>query len=136
MARASLTIGQLAASAGVGVETVRFYQRKGLLREPAKPLGGIRHYSTEDADRIRFIKAAQGLGFRLSEVRELLELEAGGSCKDIQALATEKRQAIRKRLSDLQRLDRTLSRLLKQCESTRGRLRCPIVAALQDQGSQ
>lgn len=136
MTQTTFTIGQLATAAGVGVETVRFYQRKQLLREPAKPLGGIRRYSAEDAARIRFIKAAQELGFRLTEVAELLALEAGGSCKDIQVLATEKRQAIRKRLSDLKRLDQTLSHLLKQCESTRGRLRCPIVAALQERGDR
>lgn len=132
MSSRMLTIGQLAAGAGVGVETVRFYQRKGLVHEPPRPPGGIRRYPADAAARIRFIRAAQKLGFSLAEVRELLGLEVGGGCREIQALAEEKRRAIRRRIADLGRLDTTLSGLLRRCATTRGRVRCPIVAALEE----
>ncbi len=132
MNQQTLTIGQLAASAGVGVETVRFYQRKGLVHEPPRPLGGIRRYPVDTAARIHFIKAAQKLGFSLAEVRELLDFEVGGGCREIKVLAEEKRRAIRQRIADLKRLDATLSGLLRRCATTRGRVRCPIVAALEE----
>ena len=77
-----LTVGLLAKSAGVNVETIRFYQRKGLLPEPDKPLGGIRRYDPSVLARLRFIKAAQRLGFILDEVGDLLKLDDGSSCRE------------------------------------------------------
>lgn len=126
-----MTIGQLAGAANVGVETVRFYQRKGLLREPPRPYGGIRRYTEDDAARIRFIKAAQELGFSLTEVRELLALEDGGACRDVQRLAKRKLEDVRRRLARLRRIDRTLSALLERCETRRGRMSCPIITSLE-----
>ncbi len=126
----SMTIGQLAAAAGVGIETVRFYQRKGLLRVPQKPYGGIRRYRAGDAERVRFIKAAQALGFQLAEIEELLTLETGGACTEVSMLAEKKRQAIRDRIASLKQLDQTLSDLLSRCAATKGNVSCPIVTTL------
>lgn len=130
MTESKLTIGALARAAGVSVETVRFYQRKDLLREPPRTYGGTRRYSEADVARLRFIKAAQGLGFSLKEIDELLELERGGSCQDVQALAAEKQRTIRERIADLQRLDDVLTGLLKECEQSKDTLECPIIATL------
>jgi MerR family transcriptional regulator, mercuric resistance operon regulatory protein len=77
-----LTIGAFAEAAGVNVETIRFYQRKGLLVEPDRPQGGIRRYGDVDVTRVRFVKAAQRLGFSLDEIGELLRLEDGTHCKE------------------------------------------------------
>ncbi|HET9680279.1 MAG TPA: MerR family transcriptional regulator [Gammaproteobacteria bacterium] len=126
----SMTIGQLAAAAGVGIETVRYYQRRGLLRVPEKPYGGIRRYRIADAERVRFIKAAQALGFQLAEIEELLTLETGGTCAEVSLLAEKKRQTIRDRIASLKQLDRTLSELLSRCASTNGNVSCPIVTIL------
>ena len=90
-----LTIGRLARRAGVNVETVRYYQRIGLVDEPGKPAEGFRTYAPEAVDRITFIKRAQALGFSLDEVRELLEI-GDGHCADVCARAEEKRQRMYK----------------------------------------
>jgi len=124
------TIGQLAETAGVGVETVRFYQHRVLLREPPRPCGGIRRYTDADAARISFIKAAQELGFTLTEIRELLGLEEGGACRDVQRLAERKLADVRRRIARLRRIDRTLSTLGRRCEAGHGRVACPIIASL------
>ena len=78
----TLTIGVLAEAAGVNVETIRFYQRKGLMQEPDRPQGGIRRYGEADLARVRFIKSAQRLGFSLDEIGDLLELEDGSHCTE------------------------------------------------------
>ncbi|MFA9460318.1 MerR family transcriptional regulator [Thiohalorhabdus sp. Cl-TMA] len=109
-----MTIGVLAQKAGVNVETVRYYQRKGLLPEPPRPPGGVRYYGTEVIDRIRFIKRAQYLGFTLREVGELLAF-GSGSCKDVEGLAAAKLSEVEARISDLQAIRQELERLLEQC---------------------
>lgn len=86
-AKQDFTIGALARAAGVNVETIRFYQRRGLMPEPERPWGGIRRYARQDADRLRFIKSAQRLGFALDEVIELLRLEDGSHCEEARRLA-------------------------------------------------
>lgn len=86
----NLTIGAFADSAGVNVETIRFYQRKGLLAEPDRPQGGIRRYSDGDVRRVKFIKCAQRLGFNLDEIGELLRLDDGTHCRQASALAERK----------------------------------------------
>jgi len=85
-----LTIGKLARLAGVNVETIRFYQRRGHLHEPKKPLGGVRHYSESDVSRIHFIKSAQRLGFSLEEISLLLILEDGTHCVEAKEIAEQK----------------------------------------------
>lgn len=127
---ASLTIGELAALAGVNVETVRFYQREGLVAEPPRPAGGIRRYGEADASRLRFIRSAQRLGFALADVAELLRLEDGAGCSAARALAEAKLSEVRSRLADLRRIESTLEELVERCSTAKGKVRCPLIAAL------
>lgn len=127
----TMTIGALARAAGVHVETIRFYQRKGLLPEPDRPQGSIRRYGADELGRVRFIKSAQRLGFRLEEVSELLKLEDGSHCAEGRAQAQRKLADVRERLADLQRIEAALSELVQRCNTVRGRVRCPLIAALQ-----
>lgn len=124
------TIGRLAQEAGVSVETIRFYQRRGLLREPPRPLGGIRRYRPEDGARVRFIKSAQRMGFSLDEIHRLLQLDQGMQCKAAAGLALHHLDEVRKRLRDLKRLEMMLSRLLEQCHQDGGKVACPLIASL------
>ncbi|HWP01074.1 MAG TPA: Hg(II)-responsive transcriptional regulator [Methylococcus sp.] len=126
----ALTIGVLAKAAGVHVETIRFYQRKGLLAEPERPYGGIRRYGEKDVARVRFIKAAQTLGFRLDEIAQLLQLQDGTHCRQAAVLAEQKLQDVRARLADLRRMEETLARLVAECRQREGRISCPLIAAL------
>jgi len=125
------TIGQLAAAAGVGVETVRYYQRRGLLAVPARPPGGIRRYEAEALRRLRFVRAAQDLGFSLHDVVELLSLEEGGACGEVRQLAEAKLGDVRRRLARLQQVEASLAALVRRCAETGGgQLACPIIDAL------
>lgn len=90
-----LSIGVFAQAAGVNVETIRFYQRKGLLPQPDRPHGSIRRYGQKDVARVRFVKSAQGLGFRLDEVAELLMLEDGKHCGDARQLGEQRLADVR-----------------------------------------
>ncbi len=128
---AGLPIGALARAAGVNVETIRFYQRKGLLPAPYRPRGSIRRYGESDLARLRFIRSAQRLGFSLSEVAELLRLEDGTHCTEAREQAERKLAAVRARLADLRRIESTLSALVKRCGSAHGEVRCPLIASLQ-----
>lgn len=128
----SLTIGRLAALAEVNVETVRYYQRRGLLREPTRPLGSVRRYSNDDMKRIRFIKRAQQLGFTLEEITNLLKLEDGRNCRETEKLAQQKLVTVQVRIADLHRLRRTLQELIGRCGVGRGKIACPIIESLTD----
>ncbi len=125
-----LTIGSFATAAGVNVETIRFYQRKGLLQEPDRPYGSIRRYGETDVSRVRFVKSAQRLGFSLDEIAELLKLEDGTHCREASLLAEHKLRSIREKLSDLNRMQAALAKLLIACRSSKGNVSCPLVAAL------
>src|SRR5882724_4188159 len=111
-----LTIGRVAQAAGVNIETIRYYQRRGLLDEPDKPLGGYRRYSADMAKRVHFIKRAQQLGFTLEEVKGLLLLEDGQSCRETRLLAEHKLALIKARMADLSRMRRLLKGLIVECE--------------------
>ncbi|QDL54981.1 Hg(II)-responsive transcriptional regulator [Rhodoferax aquaticus] len=128
----TFTIGTFADAGGVNVETIRFYQRKGLLTEPERPLGGIRRYGPEDVTRVRFIKSAQRLGFSLDEIAELLRLEDGTHCQEASSLATRKLTDVRERLADLSRMEKVLSELVGACNSRSGNVTCPLIASLQE----
>ncbi len=128
---ANLTIGALAEAAAVNVETIRFYQRKGLLPEPDRPLGRIRRYGEAQWARVRFIKAAQRLGFSLDEIAELLKLEDGTHCDEARRLAEQKLQSVHARLADLRRIESALSQLVAHCGSARGAVQCPLILSLQ-----
>ena len=127
---ATLTIGRIAAAAGVNVETIRFYQRLGLLAEPARPPGGVRRYGGEFVARLRFIKRAQQLGFSLAEVQRLLVLEDPQSCGKARSLAAEKLALVEARISDLERMRGVLKELVARCEVRRGKVACHIIATL------
>ena len=123
----SLSIGRLAALGGVGVETVRFYQRKDLLVQPARD-GGIRRYGSEDLRRLRFIKQAQSAGFTLAEIKELLELDAGHDRKRARERARTRIEALDARIAELKRARDGLRRLAKDC-GEEGTGPCPILAS-------
>lgn len=129
--RKSLTIGGVAKAVGVNVETVRFYQRKGLLREPLRPVRGIRRYDRSDVLRLRFIRSAQRLGFSLGEVTDLLRLEDGTRCAETSALAERKLAEVQTKRAGLERLEGTLAKLVRACRTRKGTLPCPLVASLQ-----
>jgi len=126
----SLTVGGFAKAAGVNVETIRFYQRKGLLPEAHKPYGSIRRYGDSDVARVRFVKSAQQLGFSLDEILELLRLQDGTRCSQARILAENKLIGVRQKLTDLTRMESALTSLVKQCSATRGQIACPLIAAL------
>ena len=132
--RDDLTIKELAALAGVGVETVRFYQRKGLTPEPPRPAGAIRRYGAADVERLRFVKSAQSLGFSLNEVAELLQLEDGAHCKEASSLAESKLADIRCKLAELSRMEAVLSGLVKACHVGRSKVSCPLIDAFHTAG--
>jgi len=125
-----LSIGSLAKTADVNVETIRYYQRRGLLDEPSKPLGGHRRYSPTAAARVRFIKRAQQLGFTLEEIKELMLLEDGQSCREARMLAERKLELIDTRIADLTRMRRSLRGLIAQCAEGKRPRWCPIIATL------
>jgi MerR family mercuric resistance operon transcriptional regulator len=112
----SLTVGRLAKAGGVGVETVRFYQRRGLLETPTRD-DGIRRYGSEDVRRLRFIKQAQGAGFTLEQIKELLELDASNDRSRVRALANERLVALDARIAELEQARDSLKRLADECGS-------------------
>lgn len=126
------TIGVLAEAAGVNVETIRFYQRKGLMQEPDRPLGGIRRYGSAALARVRFIKSAQRLGFSLDEIADLLQLEDGSQCAEAREQAEHKLTDVRARLADLQRIEMALQTIVELCLTTSKRVKCPLIAALHE----
>ena len=125
----TLTIGKLAKVAGVGVETIRYYQQRGLLPVPESS-GAYRHYPVSLENRIRFIKRAQELGFSLDEVAELLSLEDGIDRASIRQIASTRLKEIQAKLADLNRMKNTLSHLIHECEHTGKEQPCPIISTL------
>ena len=132
----ALTIGKVAQQAGVGVETVRFYQREGLLPEPPRRGFGFRSYPAETIERLQFIQRAKQLGFSLKEVRELLDLRvtANVSCADVRRLATAKVSDIEDRIRDLQRMRKALRALAEHCQAEGPISDCPILEHLAREG--
>src|SRR3984957_12101027 len=126
-----LTIGQVATEGGVNVETIRYYQRRGLLEEPEKPVGGYRTYPKEIVKRIRFIKRAQALGFTLEEVAELLQLDVADGCANSCDLAERKLTVIDQKIAELAAMRRALAKLMAQCDKKARRGACPIIQSLQ-----
>ena len=127
-AKNSDTIGGLAKAAGVGVETVRYYQRRGLLPEPARPPGEIRRYGDEDLKRLRFIRRAQAAGFTLEEIGELLALDRTDDRARVRELAAERLAALDERIAELERSRDALERLRSTCASGK-KGPCPIIEA-------
>ena len=124
------TISRLAAAAGVNVETVRYYQRRKLMPEPARPAGGTRLYKDADAQRLRFIKRAQVMGFALAEIENLLDLRARRSCRTTRDLAASKLQSVDARIRELRQLRKELAALVAQCDTNANDSDCPILDRL------
>ncbi|HKD48938.1 MAG TPA: MerR family DNA-binding protein [Rhizomicrobium sp.] len=120
------TIAGLARAGGVGVETVRYYQRRGLFPTP-KPVGGIRRYGAPEVRRLKFIRAAQSAGFTLEEINELLALDAGHDHGRARALAKERIGALDAKIAELEKARDALKRLASACARSQGP--CPIITA-------
>jgi Hg(II)-responsive transcriptional regulator len=130
MNQPGLTIGRLARAANVGIETIRYYQRRELLLTPDNGESTFRIYPSETIDRIQFIKRAQELGFSLDEIATFLRFEDGVDRKAIRKVATDRLGEIRSKIEDLQGMERVLSRLVSECEATGRAKPCPVIAAL------
>jgi MerR family mercuric resistance operon transcriptional regulator len=124
------TISKLAKKANVGLETIRFYERKGLLEQPIKPMQGYRQYTEQALSRVLFIKRAQYLGFTLAEISSLLILSAS-NCEDVQQLAEQKLAVIEDKLRDLLNLKESLVSLVSDCKNNPSDKDCPIIQSLQ-----
>lgn len=124
-----LTIGRLAKAAEVGIETVRYYQRRGLLPVP-RATGAVRHYPVSLVRRIGFIKKAQALGFSLKEVGTLLDLADGRNRRAVQNVTSARLAEVEAKLADLTRMQAALAELLHQCRATGQTHPCPIIEAL------
>ncbi len=125
-----LTIGRVAKLAGVNVETVRYYQRRGLVAEPEKPHMGYRRYPPDTVYHIHFIKRAQALGFTLKEVETLLSLDEARACGKTRSLAVRKMGMIEEKLAGLTAMRKVLAKLVRQCDAGKPRKGCPIILAL------
>ena len=124
------SIGKLAQAAQVSVETIRYYERRGLIRQPPKPAEGYRTYPNATLARILFIKRAQELGFTLEEINNLLSL-GESHCSEVQELAEGKMISVRAKINDLCRLEQVLEDLIIQCRTNPDNTACPIVESLQ-----
>ena len=129
----SLSIGQLAKRTDVGVETVRFYEREGLLAEPERRLSGYRQYQSDTVDRLLFIRRAKELGFTLKEIKELLSLrvDEDKTCADVRQQAEAKMADIEDRIRTLQRMKRALAKVTRQCSGSGPTSECPILESIE-----
>lgn len=128
-----MRIGKLASETGVGVETVRFYEQKGLIAQPLRPKdGGYRDYPEEIVRRINFIRSVQNLGFSLEEIGDLLALEASdaATCTDVLGRARSKRADVRNKIAELRRIEKTLDILIEGCPGKGPTRHCSIIEAI------
>lgn len=127
-----MLIGTLAEAAGVGVETVRFYEREGLIPEPPRSASGYRLYDEDAVRRLRFIRSAKDLGFTLAETKELLELRVTDSagCDEVAARTRRKIARVDARIRELRRIRRSLQQLVRSCDEKEQTGECPIIDAL------
>ena len=131
----ALTSGQLAKKSGVGVETLRFYEREGLLTKPARTVSGYRQYPAEAVERVQFIRRAQLLGFQLKDIKELLALRENPDANsgEVREKAVAKLADIDQKIKDLEAMKAELSRLVAACDGTGPAAHCPIITAIGDQ---
>lgn len=134
MKPSGLTIGRLARAANVGIETIRYYQRRELLPMPDATDGTFRLYPLELIDRIQFIKRAQELGFSLEEISSFLRLSDGTDRSAIRKIANARLREIQAKIADLQRMESVLSHLVEECEATDRSAPCPVISALTGTG--
>lgn len=128
-----MRISELADRAGVNIETVRYYERRGLVPEPPRTPSGYRAFKPETVDRIRFIKRAQVLGFTLAEIAELLSLRVrpAGNCEEVRKVAEVRRHEIEERIQALGEMKRSLDRLIAACRASQVTSECPILEGLE-----
>ena len=127
----TLTIGKVADAAGVGIDTVRFYERAGLLNKPRRTASGYRLYAAADVGRLRFIRRAKTLGFSLDDIAELLRLNDGGGRRGaVRALASRRLAEIEQKLTELSRMRDTLRHVVFQCRGDGPLAGCPIIDAV------
>lgn len=129
-----MTIGQLARKAGIGVETIRFYERKGLVIQPLKPNTGRRTYPPDLVERVRFIRRAKELGFSLREIVDLLTLgnDPQANCADVRSRALSKLSDVEEKIESLQKMKETLAKLARTCSGNGPISECPILEAIKD----
>jgi len=134
--RRGLTIGKLAVQSGVNLETIRYYERIGLMPEPNRTGGGHREYSDTHRQRLAFIRRARELGFGIHDIRVLLEMAEPGrrSCEEVESIAAAHLQQVRAKIADLSRLEALLAATLARCESNTEAPSCPVLEMLE--GSQ
>jgi len=125
-----MTIGRLAKAAGVNVETIRYYQRRGLLAEPSKPQGGHRRYPASAVERIAFVRRAQQLGFSLAEVKDLLQHSDGKNHRETRRIAERKHASLDLHISQLTAMRKRLKALIERSLKVDGKGMCPIIQAL------
>ena len=125
-----MTIGRLAARSGVHVETIRYYQRLGLMPTPQRHYTSVRRYAEDAIGRVQFIKRAQALGFSLDEVKLLLALSIGAHCAETRVLAEQKRRVIERKIADLRAIRRSLDKLIQACERGGRGSGCPVIESL------
>ena len=126
-----LTIGRMAEQAGVGIDTVRFYERRGLLPEPRRTAAGYRLYGEDSINRIRFVRRAKRLGFTLDEIENLLKLQdQGGRKSEVKEITTRKLQQIDAKIADLSRMRTVLKTLATECSGRGNVSSCPIIEAM------
>ena len=132
----ALTIGQVATAANVNIQTIRYYERRGMFAALRRTPSGYRQYAEEAVSRLRFIKHAQQLGFSLKEIQELLGLRVrhGAACDAVERKTRTKIDIVQQKIRDLQRMRRTLERLAAACAARRPTDECPILDALGDHG--
>jgi MerR family mercuric resistance operon transcriptional regulator len=132
---ATMTIGKLAKSAGVGIETIRFYERKGLIPEPPRRRSGYREYDEESVARVQFIRGAKELGFTLKEIDGLLSIrvDPDSPCQDVNRRIDSKIGDIEEKIQMLERIKTTLLRLSAECQGKGPVSECPILDALEEQ---
>jgi MerR family mercuric resistance operon transcriptional regulator len=128
----ALKIGEVAARGGVNLQTIRYYERKGLLPKPPRLASGYRAFPTEAVHRVRFIKRAQELGFSLADIRELfsIQIDTEKDCSDVQRLAKAKIADIEQKINTLQSMKRVLTRLAKACPGRGPSSQCPILESI------
>lgn len=130
-----MTIGRLAEKTGVHYETIRYYQRLGLMPTPCRPRGSVRRYGSDAAERLRFIRRAQGLGFSLDEVKLLLDLAVGEHCAETCTLAERKLRIVEEKIAELQHIEAALRRLIRACGAGSRGHGCPIIENLSSKRS-
>jgi len=126
----SMTIGWLAKQAGVNIDTIRYYERNGLIPEPVRRASGYREYDAADVRRLRFIVRAKALGFTLAEIDELMSLSADRDVRGVKHRAEQRLEDVERKIKELQRIRRGLKTLIDACPGHGDLERCPIVAAL------